>query len=171
MSEQFHVRFATPADAFTIGWHRARMFQDMGDVPANLFSAFCAKSQERLRVSLTSGEYVGWLASPKDALNTIVGGAGVHLRQVLPHPLETPRGIAIAEGRHGIIQNVFTEPDWRRRGVATLLVRQIIDWAQEQHLDNLVLHSSEAGRELYERLGFVATNEMRLAGSISETDR
>jgi len=28
MSEQFHVRFATPADADTIGWHRARMFQD-----------------------------------------------------------------------------------------------------------------------------------------------
>ena len=87
MPEQFHVRLATPADADIIGWHRARMFRDMGDVPPHLFDKFCAMSRERLREQLTSGEYIGWLASPGDSLGQIIGGAGVQLRRVMPHPL------------------------------------------------------------------------------------
>ena len=165
MSEQFHVRLATPADAETIGRHRARMFQDMGDVPPHLFEEFCARSRDRLHDQLTTGEYVGWLASAKDTLDKIIAGAGAQLRQVLPHPLTSPNGdSAISEGRHAIILNVFTEPEWRRRGVAALLIQHIIDWSREQRLDRLVLHASAEGRALYERLGFIATNEMKFAG-------
>jgi GNAT superfamily N-acetyltransferase len=72
--------------------------------------------------------------------------------------------VAVAAGRHGIVVNVFTESAWRRRGVAELLMREVLAWAREQRLDRLVLHASADGRRLYERLGFVATNEMRFAG-------
>ena len=167
MSEQFHVRLATPADAETIGWHRARMFQDMGDVPRRLFEEFCARSRARLRAQLMTGEYLGWLASAKEAPDKIVAGAGVQLRHVLPHLLTSPNGdTAISDGRHAVILNVFTEPEWRRRGIAALLIQHIIDWSREQHLDRLVLHASDEGRALYERLGFIATNEMRFGGSL-----
>ncbi len=60
--------------------------------------------------------------------------------------------------------NVFTEPAWRRRGLAELLMRHILDWARQERLDRLVLHASDDGRPLYERLGFAATNEMRYRG-------
>ena len=62
MPEQFHVRLATPADADIIGWHRARMFHDMGDIPDHLFDEFRTMSRDRVREQLVSGEYVGWLA-------------------------------------------------------------------------------------------------------------
>src|SRR2546423_14405610 len=98
MSEQFHVRLATPADAETIGRHRASMFRDMGQVPPHLFEEFCARSRDRLRALLTTGEYVGWLASPENAPDKIIAGAGVQLRNVLPHPLTRKSGkVAIAE--------------------------------------------------------------------------
>jgi len=81
------------------------------------------------------------------------------------HPLTSPNGdAAISEGRHAIILNVFTEPEWRRRGVAALLIQHIIAWSREQRLDRLVLHASAEARALYERLGFIATNEMKFAG-------
>jgi hypothetical protein len=48
--------------------------------------------------------------------------------------------------------------------VAELLMRRILEWAAGERLDRLVLHASAEGRELYQRLGFVATNEMRFAG-------
>ena len=161
MSDLFRLRLARPADAETIAWHRARMFQDMGELPSNLFETFRAKSRDRLHDALAHGEYVGWLASPENDSNTIVGGAGVHLHRTLPHPLSRS---ALAEGRLGVIGNVFTEPEWRRRGVAEMLLRRIIEWARAERLDRLVLHASEEGRALYERLGFVTSNEMRLAG-------
>ena len=45
-------------------------------------------------------------------------------------------------------------------------MRHVLDWSREQRLDRLVLHASAEGRRLYERLGFVATNEMRFAGDL-----
>ena len=146
MSEPFHVRLATPADADIIGSHRARMFRDMGDVPPHLFDKFCAMSRERLREQLTSGEYIGWLASPSDSLDQIIGGAGVQLRRVMPHPLTSPDGEpGIAEGRHAIIVNVFTEPELRRRGVAALLMQHVIDWSRQVRLDRLAFFPPPKG--------------------------
>ena len=92
-----------------------------------------------------------------------MAGVGVQLRNVLPHPVGEPGGeISIGDGRHAIIINVFTEPDWRRRGIAKLLVEKIIAWARAERLDRLVLHASDEGRSLYAKMGFVQTNEMRL---------
>jgi GNAT superfamily N-acetyltransferase len=63
-----------------------------------------------------------------------------------------------------LIVNVFTEPEWRQRGLAKLLMNTIIAWSREQNLDALVLHASDDGRALYEQLGFIATTEMSLGG-------
>lgn len=165
MSERFTIRLATADDVGAIAEHRARMFEEMGQVLPGTFEILRAKSRERLRDFLTRGEYIGWLAIPTQRPDIIAGGAGVQLREVLPHPLpRANEGNKIAEGQHGIILNVFTEPRWRRQGVAMLLLQRIVDWAPVERLDCLVLHASEAGRSLYERLGFVGTNEMRLAG-------
>lgn len=161
MSERFTIRFATPADADVVAEHRARMFEEMGELSPNAFQILRAKSQERLGDLINRGEYIGWLAVPTQHPETIAGGAGVQLREVLPHPKD---GNKVAEGRHAIILNVFTEPQWRRQGVALLLLQRIVDWARAEQIDRLILHASEAGRSLYERLGFVGTNEMRFAG-------
>jgi GNAT superfamily N-acetyltransferase len=161
MSERFTIRFATPADVELIAEHRARMFEEMGELSPDAFGILRAKSQERLGDLITRGNYVGWLAIPTQEPGMIAGGAGVQLREVLPHPKE---GNKVAEGRHAIILNVFTEPRWRRQGVALLLLHRIIAWGRTEQIDRLILHASTAGRSLYERLGFVGTNEMRFAG-------
>jgi GNAT superfamily N-acetyltransferase len=165
MSERFTIRLAHLSDVYAIAEHRARMFDEMGQVPPEAFETLRAKSRERLRVFLERGEYVGWLAMPRQRPDIIAGGAGVQLREVLPHPVSRgDQWSGVAEGRHAIIINVFTEPPWRHQGVAMLLLERIIQWARVEHLDRLVLHASEAGRPLYERLGFVGTSEMRFAG-------
>jgi GNAT superfamily N-acetyltransferase len=164
MSDRFTIRLATPEDVDTIAEHRARMFDEMGEVPPDAFEILRAKSRERLHDLLNRGEYIGWLAMPAQRPDIIAGGAGVQLRDVLPHPLSRANdGNKIAEGRHAIIINVFTEPQWRRQGVAMLLLQRIIAWGRAERLDCFVLHAAEAGRSLYEGLGFIGTNEMRLA--------
>jgi GNAT superfamily N-acetyltransferase len=165
VSQKFRIRQATPEDAVVIGWHRARMFQDMGLVPDELFESYRTKALDRLSKALASGDYVGWLVSETNAPEKIVAGAGVVIRVVPPFPHRRGNGeIEIAEGRQGVIVNVFTEPEWRRRGLAKLLMEKIIAWSRKQSLDDLVLHASDEGRTLYEQLGFVLTNEMRWQG-------
>ena len=165
VSQEFHIRQAIPDDTSIIGWHRARMFQDMGLVPDELFEGFRTKALDRLGKALASGDYFGWLASERNAPQKIIAGAGVIIREVPPFPIRHKNGeITIAEGRQGLIVNVFTEPEWRRRGLAQLLMEQIIAWSREQQLDGLVLHASDDGRALYEKFGFVPTTEMSLGG-------
>lgn len=161
------VRRATPADAAAIARHRCRMFEDMGRLPAPALAELHAGTTAYLVDALARGEYVGWLASPEGETTAIVAGAGVQLRRVLPHPADRPGdGAAVAEGRHAIVLNVFTERAWRRRGVAELLLRHVLAWARDQRLNRLVLHASAEGRGLYERLGFIASNEMHFAGEL-----
>jgi GNAT superfamily N-acetyltransferase len=157
------IRRATPADEEVIAWHRARMFQDMGMVPDELFEPFRAKSAERVRPSLASGEYIGWLVPHPEDADKIIAGAGVMLREIPPIPLPRASGETVVyETGQALILNVFTEPEWRRRGIARLLLERIIAWCREQRIESVVLHASEDGRALYQQLGFMQTNEMRL---------
>jgi ribosomal protein S18 acetylase RimI-like enzyme len=45
--------------------------------------------------------------------------------------------------------------------VGEALMRSLLNALTERNVRRIVLHASEDGRRLYERLGFVATNEMR----------
>ena len=158
-SDTFQIRRAILQDADIISWHRARMFQDMGDVSGDAFEILRAKARTRLEEWIDNGNYIGWVATPADEQEMIVAGAGVQLQPILPGPLDVS---TIGEGRQGTIVNVFTEPQWRQRGIAGLLIKEIIIWSKNEQIDRLVLHASDKGRPIYERLGFVASNEMRL---------
>ena len=138
------------------------MFQDMGDVSRDAFEILRAKARARLKEWLDSGDYVGWLATPADQPEMVVGGAGVQLQPILPRPVNAA---TVGEGRQGTVVNVFTEPRWRRRGIAGLLIKEIITWSKDERLDRLLLHASDEGRSVYERLGFIAGNEMRFVGN------
>jgi GNAT superfamily N-acetyltransferase len=165
MHDIFGIRRATVEDVDIIAWHRARMFQDMGDVSDDAFEIVRAKARLRLKEWLESGDYIGWLAAPADNPESVVGGAGVQLQPILPRPLDSS---TIGEGRQGTILNVFTEPQWRRRGIAGRLIKEIITWSKNEQIDRLLLHASDDGRSVYERLGFIAGNEMRFVGHLSD---
>jgi GNAT superfamily N-acetyltransferase len=160
------IRPAIPDDAPVIASHRANMFRDMGQVTPEVYDALLAVTERRLREALASGEYVGWLALNPDS-SAVIGGAGAQRRLAFPHPQRLDDGaVGIGEGRHAIVLNVYTDRAWRRRGVAEALMGAVVRWAREERLDRLVLHASEEGRPLYQRLGFAATNEMRFQGPL-----
>jgi GNAT superfamily N-acetyltransferase len=139
------------------------MWQDMGDLPEDVFEQLRARAKVQFRETTATGEYVGWLAALASKPETIVAGAGIFLRASLPSPRKVNgETVGVTTGKLGLLINVFTEPEWRRRGVAMLLMQRAIDWSREQRLDRLILHASPSGRPLYEKMGFVSTNEMRL---------
>lgn len=151
LEETITLRLATPDDAATIAWHRARLFQDTGKIDAERTATMSAELSPILRPMLASGEYVGWLAVTTAGM--VVGGAGVQIRRLLPRP-ET------SVTREALVVNVYVEPDYRRRGLARQLMAAILAWCRAQGIERVVLHASVMGRPLYESMGFAASNEM-----------
>ena len=157
------IRLATAADAALIARQRADMFRDMGRLDAATYGPLADASAAYFARAIPAGEYAGWIATAGDASDVPIAGAGVQVRVMLPRPNET--GTALTNGPEGIVLNVYTEQPWRRRGVAELLMRHLLEWSRARGLVRVVLHASAAGRPLYEKLGFVATNEMRYTGT------
>ena len=159
-SEPFSVRQAHTGDVAHLAHHRAAMFHDMGQLPPPLQRPLEQATTAYLREALPRGEYLAWVAEDAAAPGTIVGGAGVQLRSILPRPRPGTGDLEL--GPEAIVLNVYVEAGWRRRGVAGALMRTLLDALAARGITRIVLHASQDGRRLYERLGFAPTNEMRL---------
>ncbi|MDQ2808582.1 MAG: GNAT family N-acetyltransferase [Chloroflexota bacterium] len=155
----FTIRPATVADIPILARHRCAMFSAMGDLAATDWDALAAASAAYFAAALAAGTYVAWLVTLQEQPDQVIAGGGLQIRPLLPRP--ATRGGLQRAGPQGLIVNVYTEPVWRRNGLAALVVETCIAWSRANGLAGLVLHAAPMGRALYERLGFVATNEMR----------
>ena len=134
------------------------MFRDIGQVPTDaLASTLLETSTSALAESLRADAYVGWFAV--DDNDRVLAGAGVDIKRQLPRISHD--GLRVVTEPIPVVVNVYTEPDCRGRGIARALMTALMNWARSHGYDRLVLHGSDAGRPLYQSLGFVPTNEMR----------
>jgi GNAT superfamily N-acetyltransferase len=171
MPAVFAIRLASLADVDVIARHRAQMFTEMGLIPSHLRSDLISRTIDYLRRAIPAGEYVHWIAATADRPDVVVAGAGVQRRRILPHPLIVGDERSVAHGNQAIVLNVFTEQGWRRQGLAATLMQHVIEWARSSDVETLVLHASDEGRSLYEKLGFVQTSEMRYAHPLRRAEQ
>ena len=68
-------------------------------------------------------------------------------------------GGALAYGSFCWIGLVATDPTRQREGLATKVSARLVDWAHERGCATIALDASQAGRPLYERLGFQVVGE------------
>lgn len=85
----------------------------------------------------------------------IVAMAGVFVKSDLPFRY-------FRSSTYGFIGDVYTEPSFRDRGIATRLNQEALRWLKTKDIEMVRLLASNAGRPLYEKLGFVPTDEMSL---------
>ena len=58
--------------------------------------------------------------------------------------------------------NISVEPEYRNQGIAKELLKTILFYIKDKNITLVSLHASEMGKNLYEKVGFKPTNEMRL---------
>ncbi len=146
------IREAAPGESAIVVQHRRSMFRDMGEGTDEQLDRMAEVAGPWLARALADGSYRHWLAL--DASGRVVGGGGVLLCPWPPNPKD--RCI-----ERVVILNVYTEPEFRKRGIARQVMLAILAWVKEQGFRSVNLHASNEGRPLYEKLGFEATNEMR----------
>lgn len=152
LPEGFAIRRASSDDIETLVAHRRAMFVDMGYLDEAALNAMAARCHPWLLAKMSRGEYLAWLATAPDG--SIAAGAGLWLMDWIPH--------MVGSGSRGNILNVYTEVEFRRRGLAGELMKVAVEWCRSNGVDILVLHASPDGRRLYEAMGFKGTNEMRM---------
>lgn len=152
-SAPWHLRPAGPDDLAVILHHRRAMFEDMGYRDVAALDLMVSSAAPLLQRGAREGFYYGLLAETADG--RVVAGGGVITVEFQPHPRD-PRP------RRPFVVNMYTEPEWRRRGLARHLLGALIEWSRAQGFESLYLHASDDGRPLYAAHGFLPTNELRL---------
>ncbi|MGZ4731138.1 MAG: GNAT family N-acetyltransferase [Terriglobales bacterium] len=152
MSDDVLIRQATPDDISALLRHRQGMYEDMGYNDPAALSAMVSTCRPYLAAALANGTLRGWLAC---AGEQIVAGGVVLISPWPSHPYD-------GQCRRATILNMYTDPPFRRQGIARRIMQTMIDWCRKEGFVRVDLHASEKGRPLYESLGFEPTNEMRL---------
>jgi GNAT superfamily N-acetyltransferase len=148
------IRPATPDDDVTIATHFAAMWADnnvgaqqmRGDWMPRTLAFIAAARHDR-----------GFGAVVAEAAGRPVGSAAAQLFGGL-----YPDVLAADYRLYGYVWGVYVAPAWRRRKLGEALTCGCIDHLRALGCLRVILHATPFGRPVYERLGFAASNEMRL---------
>ncbi len=94
---------------------------------------------------MSDGTYVSWLAMDGDK---IVGTSGMSF-------VEKPPYFGCPSGRIGLLSSMFTDPGYRRMGIAKELLARVVEEARAYGCGTVQITASDMGVLLYTDFGFV----------------
>ena len=94
---------------------------------------------------MSDGTFVSWLAVDGDR---IVGTSGMSF-------VEKPPYFGCPSGKMGILSSMFTDPEYRRRGIARELLSRVVGEARAYGCGTVQITASDMGVLLYTDFGFV----------------
>ena len=93
---------------------------------------------------LSDGTFVSWLALDGEK---IIGTSGMSF-------VEKPPYFGCPTGRIGLLSSMFTDPDYRRRGIARELLDRVVSEARSYGCGTVQITVSDMGMKLYSAYGF-----------------
>ena len=94
---------------------------------------------------MADGTFVSWLALDG---NKIIATSGMSF-------VEKPPYFGCPSGRIGLLSSMYTDPDYRRKGIARELLARVIKDAGEFECGTVQITASDMGVKLYSDFGFV----------------
>jgi GNAT superfamily N-acetyltransferase len=145
-------RLATPGDVETLTALRAAFAAEVSHAdPTD--PALLTALHSYFSIAVPAGQFHAYLA---EAGGQVVACSGLVFDQRPP----SARNLT---GREAYIMNMYTLPAWRGRGIATELLRRLLDLARQHGCRRASLHALPPGRSIYVKAGFTPVDkEMRL---------
>ena len=117
------VREAKPSESAIMLHHRRSMFRDMGEGTVEELDRMVEVAGPWLERALAEGSYRHWLAV--DGSGRVAAGGGVLLCLWPANPKDPCT-------ERAVILNVYTEPEFRKRGIARQIMLTILDWVKQR---------------------------------------
>ena len=93
---------------------------------------------------MADGTFISWLAMDGDK---IIGTSGMSF-------VEKPPYFGCPSGRIGLLSSMFTNPNYRRKGIAKELLSRVVNEAKEYGCGTVQITASDMGVKLYTAFGF-----------------
>ena len=97
---------------------------------------------------MQDGTFVSWLAFDGDK---IIGTSGMSF-------VEKPPYFGCPSGKMGLLSSMFTNPEYRRQGIARELLSRVVNDARKYGCGTVQITASDMGVKLYTDFGFVHNN-------------
>lgn len=68
--------------------------------------------------------------------------------------VEKPMSPSFITGKTGTVLNVYTKPEYRKKGYAKKLMNMMLEDAKAENVSNIELKATEDGYSLYRSVGF-----------------
>ncbi len=144
----FTTRRATLEDVEVLVQLRLQLFRETGDVTEDSpWPEVAETARTYFQENLPTEHFLAWVA---EANGQIIGTSGLIFFEKPP---------TVKRQREAYIMNMYTIPEWQRRGVASALLQEIISYVRTTSARRIWLRTTEPGRQLYEKHGFVPTRD------------
>lgn len=94
---------------------------------------------------MADGTFVSWIAMDEEK---IIGTSGISF-------VEKPPYFGCASGKMGLLSSMFTNPNYRRMGIAKELLHRVVEEARKYGCKTIQITASDMGVKLYTAYGFV----------------
>ncbi|MBO4921765.1 MAG: GNAT family N-acetyltransferase [Lachnospiraceae bacterium] len=139
---EIQYRKMTPADVDTFISMRIKQLREEGATEEiDLIPAL----KDYYGRHMADGTFVSWLAVDGEK---IVGTSGMSF-------VEKPPYFSCPTGRLGLLSSMFTDPSYRRMGIAKELLSRVVDEARKYGCGSVQITASDMGVLLYTDFGFV----------------
>lgn len=149
-----NFRFAEIADAELLGKIRVAMRRERETIPSPVDEkTFLEANIAYFRQAIAEGSYIGVIAEMD---GVIAGNGGICLHN-------HPPSYGVPNGKSACLLNMYTLPEFRKRGIAGKLLSLLVERAGEAGCCKVFLNASDMGKPLYQKFGFTdVANEMVL---------
>lgn len=143
------VRMAVEEDITQLVELRMQLFLETGEISSiEKATELRSATEQYFRQTMMPAQTRSWLAIIDDVV-VAIGTLAEFSR---------PPYMGNLSGKEAYLLNMFTLPQYRRKGIAEKLLHQIAEFVQSNGYGKVWLHASQKGRSLYEKFGFLSNS-------------
>jgi len=152
------LRDAAERDIPRLGIHHRKMFEEIWErkgenIDISICKGIGKAYRQKLKQELIKGPCKAWVIENEDR---IVASGAITIVSFVPTPNDLSSRVAY-------LHSMYTEKEYRNNNFANRIIEKAIQYCKDHGIKRFFLNASEAGRPIYEKIGFHSAPEiMRL---------